>query len=114
MNPNIGEEGTYQNKPNQNTGNETIYIQVSNSEFSNEFSEFSNDASLIFSLNERVKKIEKNVDTLMQIMPDVLGKMTKELSIIKSGIHLMTKHTTFKTDGTQQMTIEIFKWKEVR
>lgn len=43
---------------------ESVYIQAS-------ISEFSNDASFMFSINERVKKIEKKVDTLIQIMPDV-------------------------------------------
>lgn len=43
-------------------------------------------------MDGRIKRMEEQINRFTQVIPDVLGKMTKEISVIKCDIELLAKH----------------------
>lgn len=54
----------------------------------------------MYSIDCRMKRMEDQMDRFMKVVPDVLIKMTKEISIIKTGIELLANNHDSTTSTT--------------
>lgn len=61
----------------------------------------------IFMMDSRMKRMEERIDRFAQVVPEVLGKMTKEITVIKCGIELLAKHQGPSKDSQSIQQAEI-------